>query len=151
MAVEDLTESLMSRGPGDMTTIKMEIIGDPEFIKQDGLFGDVVDKTKKKTANESLITDYERIIVNFNFKYPKDWTHEEGLLKPNRQTVFEGLYAVTRVDSTFERGNFKQTLEMYRLYEVNYLPSKESATPSVATPVATPVRNTAGRLSLFGN
>jgi hypothetical protein len=152
MAVEDLTESLMSRGPGDMTIIKMEIIGDPEFIKQDGLFGDVVDKTKKKTANESLITDYERIIVNFDFNYPTDWTHEEGLLKPNRQTVFEGLYAVTRVDSTFERGNFKQTLEMYRLYETKYAPpEKKSNAASVATPVATPVRNTAGRLSLFGN
>jgi hypothetical protein len=141
MAVEDLTESLMSRNRGDMTTIKMEIIGDPEFIKQDGLFGERVDNSKKKTENESLITDYERIIVNFSFKYPKDWTHEEGLLKPNRQTVFEGLYAITKVDSTFERGNFKQSIEMYRLHETKYAPENKPAASSLTASAAGTVRN----------
>jgi hypothetical protein len=154
MAVEDLTESLMSRNRGDMTIIKMDIIGDPEFIKQDGLFGELGDKSKKKTKNDSLITDYERIIVHFSFKYPKDWTHDEGLLKPTRQTVFEGLYAVTRVNSTFERGNFKQSLEMYRLYESEYQGENkdQGKAASLAAPLAASVgNNIPGRLGLFGN
>jgi hypothetical protein len=128
IAVEDLAESLMSRSRGDMLVIKVEIIGDPEFIKQDGLFGKPEPRDKDKTKNNSIITDHERVIVNFNFNYPDDWNRQEGLLKPKRPTVFEGLYAIIRVDSTFERGIFKQSLEMYRLYEDQYLPIKNEST-----------------------
>lgn len=120
VAVEDLAESLMSRSRGDMLVIKVEIIGDPEFVKQDGLFGKPEPRDKTKTKNNSIITDHERVIVNFNFNYPDDWNRAEGLLKPKRPTVFEGLYSIIRVDSTFERGLFKQSLEMYRLYEDQY-------------------------------
>jgi hypothetical protein len=64
------------------------------------------------------------------------------------------LYAITKVDSTFERGNFKQSLEMYRLYETKYAPDDKdkSAAASVAAPLAGAVRNNiTGRLGLFGN
>lgn len=127
VAVEDLADSLMSRNRGDMVVMRLDILGDPDFIKQDGLFGSNDKKESVKTENGSLLTDYERVIVKFNFTYPEDWTREEGLLKPKKPTVFEGLYAVNKVDSIFERGNFKQNLEMYRLYETDYIPIPKAA------------------------
>ena len=127
IAVEDLADSLMSRNRGDMVVMRLDILGDPDFIKQDGLFGSNDKKESVKTKNGSLLTDYERVIVKFNFTYPEDWTREEGLLRPKKPTVFEGLYAVNKVDSIFERGNFKQNLEMYRLYETDYKPIPKAA------------------------
>ena len=127
VAVEDLADSLMSRNRGDMVVMRLDILGDPDFIKQDGLFGATDKKESVKTENGSLLTDYERVIVKFNFTYPEDWNREEGLLKPKKSTVFEGLYAVNKVDSIFERGNFKQNLEMYRLYETEYQPPPKAA------------------------
>jgi len=110
-----------------MVVMRLDILGDPDFIKQDGLFGSNDKKESVKTKNGSLLTDYERVIVKFNFTYPEDWTREEGLLRPKKPTVFEGLYAVNKVDSIFERGNFKQNLEMYRLYETDYKPIPKAA------------------------
>jgi hypothetical protein len=122
IAVEDLTESLMSRSRGDMVVMKLDIIGDPDFIKQDGLFGES-SSGGTRTQNGSLITDYERVVVKFRFTYPEDWSIDTGLLIPRTPTVFEGLYAIVKVDSRFERGQFKQSLEMYRLYETEYIVS----------------------------
>jgi hypothetical protein len=131
IAVEDLSESLMTRSSrADMTNIKLDIIGDPDFIKQDGLFGNI-EANGVKTQNGSIITDQRRVIVNFKFKYPEDWNQNTGLLVPKNETVFNGLYSVIRVDSKFERGLFKQTLEMIKLFEETYVVGKapESSGP----------------------
>jgi hypothetical protein len=121
IAVEDLSESLMTRSSrADMTNIKLDIIGDPDFIKQDGLFGNT-EANGVKTQNGGIITDQRRVIVNFKFKYPEDWDQNTGLLVPKNETVFNGLYSVIRVDSKFERGLFKQTLEMIKLFEETYV------------------------------
>jgi len=120
IAVEDLAESLMTKSShADMANIKLDIIGDPDFIKQDGLFGNT-ETNSDKTQNGSIITDQQRVIVNFKFKYPKDWDQDTGLLVPEKETVFNGLYSIIRVDSKFERGIFKQTLDMIRLFEEKY-------------------------------
>jgi hypothetical protein len=120
IAADDLAESLMSRSRGDMVTLKLEILGDPEFIKQDGLFGDVPSRSSNKN-NGSLVTNHGRVIVKFNFNYPNDWGRDRGLLTARaHRTVFEGLYGVVKVDSKFDRGLFKQTLDLYRLYEKDY-------------------------------
>jgi hypothetical protein len=120
IAVDDLAESLMSRSRGDMVTMKLEILGDPDFIKQDGIFGDVHNRSSNK-FNGSLITDHGRVVVKFNFNYPNDWGRDRGLLTARAHpTVFEGLYGVVKVESKFERGLFKQVLDLYRLDEKQY-------------------------------
>ena len=115
MAVSDLTNSLMNNSRGDMLSLKLEIIGDPDFIKQDDLFHTRTAGAAK--VNNSIGTDDGQINVKLNFKLPHDWTREKGLLTPSTDTVFDGLYRVLRVDSNFERGIFKQSLEMIRLYD----------------------------------
>jgi hypothetical protein len=120
IAVDDLAESLMSRSRGDMVTMRLEILGDPEFIKQDGLFGDVHGRDSNK-INSSLITDHGRVVVKFSFDYPNDWGRQRGLLTARAHpTVFTGLYGVVKVESKFERGMFKQVLDLYRLDEKVY-------------------------------
>ena len=120
IAADDLAESLMSRSRGDMVTMRLEILGDPDFIKQDGIFGEVYPQGTKK-VNGSLVTNQGRVIVNFKFKYPTDWTKDRGLLTANaNKTVFEGLYGVVKVESKFERGVFKQVLDLYRLADSQY-------------------------------
>jgi hypothetical protein len=115
LAVSDLSNSLMNNSRGDMLSLKLEIIGDPDFIKQDDLF--YTQSAGSPKVNNSIGTDDGQINVKLNFKLPHDWTRDNGLLKPSSDTVFDGLYRVLRVDSTFERGLFKQSLEMIRLYD----------------------------------
>jgi hypothetical protein len=124
IAVDDLAESLMSRSRGDMVTMRLEILGDPEFIKQDGIFGDIPSRSSNKT-NSSLTTNHGRVIVKFNFDYPNDWGRDRGLLTARaHRTVFNGLYGVVKVESKFERGMFKQVLDLYRLHETAYQETK---------------------------
>jgi hypothetical protein len=115
LAVSDLSSSLMNNSRGDMLSLKLEIIGDPDFIKQDDLF--YTQSVGMSKVNNSIGTDDGQINVKLNFKLPHDWTRDKGLLTPSTDTVFDGLYRVLRVDSTFERGMFKQSLEMIRLYD----------------------------------
>jgi hypothetical protein len=115
LAVSDLSNSLMNNSRGDMLSLKLEIIGDPDFIKQDDLF--YTQSVGMSKVNNSIGTDDGQINVKLNFKLPHDWTRDKGLLTPSTDTVFDGLYRVLRVDSTFERGMFKQSLEMIRLYD----------------------------------
>jgi hypothetical protein len=105
----------MNNSRGDMLSLKLEIIGDPDFIKQDDLF--YTQSVGMSKVNNSIGTDDGQINVKLNFKLPHDWTRDKGLLTPSTDTVFDGLYRVLRVDSTFERGMFKQSLEMIRLYD----------------------------------
>jgi hypothetical protein len=138
IAVEDLSESLMTKSShADMANIKLDIIGDPDFIKPDGLFGNS-ETSSGKTQNGSIITDQQRVIVNFKFKYPKDWNRSRGLLVPEKETVFNGLYSIIRVDSKFERGIFKQTLDMIRLFEENYIAQKDQPAPRESPPPQEP-------------
>jgi hypothetical protein len=128
IAVDDLAESLMSRSRGDMVTMRLEILGDPEFIKQDGLFGDIPPRSSNK-INSSLITNHGRVIVKFSFDYPNDWGREQGLLTAkSHPTVFTGLYGVVKVESKFERGMFKQVLDLYRLDDKEYASPLETET-----------------------
>ena len=124
IAVDDLTQSILSRPGGDMVSIRLDIVGDPEFIKQDGIL--YIDKNPTPSTlptnspNGSLLTEHEQVIVKFAFKYPSDWNRKEGLLQPADKTVFDGLYYVIQVDSNFERGQFKQSLHLIRLFENVY-------------------------------
>jgi len=109
-------------------TLRLEILGDPEFIKQDGLFGDIPPLSSNK-INSSLITNHGRVIVKFSFDYPNDWGREQGLLTAkSHPTVFTGLYGVVKVESKFERGMFKQVLDLYRLDDKEYASPLETET-----------------------
>jgi hypothetical protein len=121
----DLAASLASQSVADMIRVRMKIIGDPEYIKQDDIFYSVVSdnagwvarESRVVTENGSLITDTKEVLVDLTFRTPADMDDETGEIKYDdrfNSDGYTGLYHVIAVDSTFEAGKFIQTLDMVR-------------------------------------
>lgn len=134
--VADLSKSLYSSSRGDMLNIKMTIIGDPAWIKQDDIYynpGSPVDYNAfisgaAQTApinpkTGQIMFDREQVFVQVNVKNAVDIndkigiTNKQTLLTNGRTTngTFSGVYKLQRVDSTFSRGQFTQVLDLVRM------------------------------------
>ena len=122
-AVNDLYNASLSNSRGDMISLNLKIIGDPEFIKQDDVFfnpeNGASDSPGSVDSNGSLAFDVEEIHALINFRTPSDFDQSTGLMKfdgPSSTSVFSGLYRVLTVDNEFRSGQFLQTLELVRLF-----------------------------------
>lgn len=124
----DLAQSIMSSGSADMIHIKLNIIGDPDYIKQDDIFYGPDTSTAITVSSEidqrllpdggSLRMDDGGVYVQVLFKVPRDIDDQTGFMKyeaGQRNSVFSGLYMVVTVNSTFTKGQFTQSLELVRL------------------------------------
>lgn len=130
IAVQDTEQSLLPDASADMLQIKLKIIGDPLFIKQDDLFYaprmttapvqvDATGDDNRLTANGSFTTDTGEVYVQVSFRSPSDIDDVTGMMKydPNYQeSVFSGMYRVVTVDNSFTGGQFTQTLDLVRLH-----------------------------------
>jgi len=127
-AVADAATSLLSGSMGDMIQVKLSIIGDPDYIKQDDVFypprytvDEKIDNTTdfdpRLTANGSLITDHGELYVQILFRTPTDLDESTGMMKfdKNQIAMFSGMYRVVRVVNKFSRGQFIQDLELVRM------------------------------------
>lgn len=120
-AAGDVKESLQNDARGDMINIKMRIIGDPHFIKQDDIFynQNALTTVGQLTPNGSLYTDSGELYVYLLFRFPVDYNEETGLAIPaNSQfnrSEYSGVYKIIKVDSEFSKGKFEQVLELVRL------------------------------------
>ena len=124
----DLAESIMSSSSADMLQIKMTIIGDPDYIKQDDIFYGP-DSSQILTVTEeidqrllpdggSLTMDDGGVYIQILFKIPRDIDDSTGFMKyqaEQRNSVFSGLYQVLSVVSTFSKGEFVQELTLTRM------------------------------------
>jgi len=124
IAVSELYNSLYSSQRGDMINVRLKIVGDPRYIKQDELFFNPVNAPKLGkelvSKNNSVIFDYEERYVNLIFFTPIDYDSETGLLAKDSKFLtskFSGLYRILRVENTFQRGKFEQTLDLVRLFD----------------------------------
>ena len=129
IASVDLTDSLMTNSQADMLSIKLKILGDPDYIKQDDIFYRPKIEGQETSAkpsgdprllpnNGSLVMDGGGIYTQLLFRTPTDIDETTGLMKfdPNyKHSVFSGLYQVIKVVSHFSNGQFTQDLEMIRL------------------------------------
>lgn len=132
LLVGDLTKSIYNTSK-DLISVKLEILGDPEFIKQDdilyhaGLREKMINpESPTVDARNSLITDAHEIYVRLNFRTPSDINLNTGLVTNKVLSVsgqsytvnstFSGLYRVLKVDSDFSNGKFIQTLELVRMF-----------------------------------
>jgi hypothetical protein len=142
----DFFNNILNVSP-DMMGVTMKIVGDPRYIKQDDVFynsgnsnirfGDLL------SQNNSVLFDYEERYIKLNFKTPLDYDNATGLLDGNDkfvQSKFSGLYRVLRIENTFSRGKFEQTLDLVRLFlqDENGVPLKDRLSTE-------PVNNTGGR------
>ena len=111
---------LMKSAGADMIVVKMQIVGDPQFIKQDDVFynQDSATSTYQFTPNQSLVMDSGQLYVFVNFLTPMDYSEYDGLMDaggPYSYSSFSGVYGINTIDNVFRAGKFEQTLEMYRL------------------------------------
>jgi hypothetical protein len=135
--VADLKNSLYTRSRGDNLNIKIQIIGDPDFIKQDDIYYNPrSEEYAQMTASRSerpvvkdgptagqILFDSEQIYVRFNIKNAVDIDDSIGIqnkqetLQNGRKTdgTFSGIYKVLTVQSEFNKGQFTQTLDLIRM------------------------------------
>jgi hypothetical protein len=119
-AVHDVTKSLLQTPLGDMVNVKLRIIGDPTFIKQDDVFDTQgLYATTRTLVNDSIYFDGGELYVWINFRAPTDYNENTGLADPRvgdyTYNPFNGKYTVIQVDNNFQQGKFEQTLNLVRL------------------------------------
>lgn len=152
VAAVDVADSLMTSSQADMLGVKLRIIGDPDYIKQDDIFyqGAATTNTALSTTIDprllpnggSLVMDDGGVYVQILFKVPRDIDDQTGFMKYDagqRNSVFSGLYQVIQVTSNFSQGKFIQDLDLIRLprqVAFDYVGSnnnKSNARPATST------------------
>ena len=132
-AVADLEDSLLTLSQADMLHVKLKIIGDPSFIKQDDLFWTPKSNTQigenktnaddRLTPDGSLKMDNGEVYVKLTFRTPVDVDETTGLMQftnknilgPTQTSLFSGLYRVMTITNEFRNGMFTQLLNLIRL------------------------------------
>ena len=125
MAAADASKSILTGAAGDMINVQLKIIGDPLFIKQDELFYQPsAQKTKFKndtiTPNGSFIMDTGEMYVQIEWKTPVDYDQSTGQVRYEERyqsSLFNGMYKIITVSSSFSSGQFIQTLELVRQWD----------------------------------
>ena len=122
----NVVKSIYSSSRGDMINVKIKILGDPHFIKQDDLYTNPGQKNydgKSVMVNDGTVAmDNSEIFCRLNFKTPVDMDEETGLPRVDGRYVeskFSGLYKILTVDNEFSRGQFIQTLDCIRIFDDN--------------------------------
>ena len=104
----------------DMQNITFDILGDPYYLASSGC-GNYVDTqlTKiniSKDGSVNYINGEVHVIINF--RTPTDINQNTGLYNLKNSDLchqFSGLFKLTNIKSEFKHGQFKQTLEAYRI------------------------------------
>ena len=123
--INDFAKSMMSSSRGDMITVNLKIIGDPELIKQDDVFYNPANNPNRGQAqlvdpkSNSIVFDAGEVFALLKFKTPVDIDDSTGLAKYEsfHTSVFSGVYKIITVDNQFERGQFTQSLQLVRMFD----------------------------------
>jgi hypothetical protein len=112
--------SKMFDSVGDMVTLDIEIVGDPDWLQQDNiLYSTNVDSSTKTLTDGTINFQNSTTAFLFKFKtpYATDYDPVTGIFGLGNATtsVFSGYYLVTRVVSSFRKGRFTQKLDNYRI------------------------------------
>ena len=116
----------------EMNTLTLDIIGDPYYIASSGT-GNYTDNQLSQiniTKDGSVNYQNGEVHVIINFRTPSDIDQTTGMynLKNNSLCArFSGLYKLNTVRSEFTQGQFKQTLDGFRIRGQN---NKEPADPN---------------------
>ena len=128
--IDDIQKNLYQNAKGDMINITLDIVGDPDFIKQDDVYINPSQGTydaNTKTVNNkiagtgSLVMDRGELFAKVTFKTPVDIDLDTGLLREDtryRQSSFSGIYRILSVMNMFGQGVFKQNIDMIRCYDL---------------------------------
>ena len=128
MATASVAENIQNGASADQLNVKLKIVGDPQFIKQDEIYYSPAARRYSETSgqqgnfvtdeNSSISMDNGEVHVKLTWKTPVDIDEETGGLIINGryfQSAFSGIFQVLTVESTFAQGKFEQTLDCIRL------------------------------------
>lgn len=114
----DNMDNILNNPGADMIVLKLNIVGDPDWIPQDR---SVLPRGTSSSGNSymingSLAVDNHDVFVNLKFKTPRDYNNKTGVmdLSTNNNSFIQGLYRVISIENVFEGGKFSQELTMYR-------------------------------------
>ena len=132
IAANDLHKSMMSSSRGDMINVTLKISGDPEFIKQDDLFfnpSNMVAQGQELDGHSSLTMDTQQIFALLEFRTPSDLNQDTGLVdfETYDTSVFSGIYLIIKIDNSFDKGQFTQTIDLIRLFDQPKYDSQSAA------------------------
>lgn len=125
----DIVNSIYtSSSAGDMMNIDLQIIGDPDFIKQDDIFYSPNTESypppeDKYTENGSMMTDRGDIFFYIRFRTPVDIDLDTGGLRQLTADTkyldsdFTGVYRVIMVNNEFKSGQFTQSINAVRIID----------------------------------
>jgi hypothetical protein len=104
----------------EMVQVIMKILGDPFYLGDSGLGNYTAKPATVDGVTEDWAINYERgeVYIDVNFKNPIDINYKTGKYDfPSGDVVptFSGLYRVMKVESTFDKGVFTQTLDILRM------------------------------------
>lgn len=132
MGAADVAQSVAATSVADMLSVKLKIVGDPMFIKQDDIMDNPIATKYDNLQNGKYTTGYVRpdnatiamdageVHAMIQWKTPIDIDERTGFMDwgNNSKLVtssISGLYKLLSVESVFSGGKFEQTLEMIRL------------------------------------
>jgi hypothetical protein len=159
ITVASVSRSLYSAYPrGDMLNIKVKIVGDPAFIKQDDVYVNPLQQdygtfvTPITNANGTsipvnsdgqIIFDTSQVYVQLIVRGTVDVDDTTGItnkkLKLSSGEItsgsFSGIYKVMVVESVFTRGKFEQIVELIRMPDdLTDIETKSTSSTNTSTP-----------------
>jgi hypothetical protein len=107
---------------GEQIQLDMTIYGDPDFIRQDGIFYNPLTTHAFSTNPRGILFNSGEVYANVNFKIPQDINLNTGTLDLSfegspinyKRNVFSGQYKIFSVTNKFNRALFTQQISMYR-------------------------------------
>jgi len=104
----------------DMVQLTMKILGDPFYLGDSGLGNYTAQASNVDGVTADWAINYQRgeVYIDINFKNPIDINYRSGYYdfpSGDEVPIFSGLYRVFKVESTFDKGVFTQTLDLQRM------------------------------------
>lgn len=143
-------QGIYTSAAGDMINLKLQIIGDPEFIKQDDFYvspaisvgsGTGIIKSPNDVyvpGTSSISMDSGEIFCYVTFRTPTDFNDSTGMYDLNSKnkysvSEFSGHYKVINVTNEFRNGKFTQTLNLIRYPKQDPINKSSASSSDVAS------------------
>ena len=129
VAAASLADQQNNGGGADQLSVRLKIVGDPQFIKQDDVYYTPAARQYESEETKygqgfvggedgSIAMDGGEVHVRLSWRTPTDIDEETGFMRVDTRyttSAFSGIYRVISVESILTQGKFEQTLELVRL------------------------------------
>jgi len=125
-----LFESLMKGAKGDLVSLDLNIMGDPDYLFQHSYFAPIAPNPEViyDPTTGSIQTDDTEIFLRMKLRTPTDLNEKTGTVDFNKKfttnqskgvtsAMFNGMYKITQVAHDFSDGVFTQTISCFRVYD----------------------------------